>query len=51
MRYKLNCSKCDLDHTHETNSMKNTDVFWKNWNNQYGKNMKCVHNYVFEELE
>ena len=51
MKYKLNCSKHNLDNIHETNSMKSTDVFWKNQNNQQGKNMKYVQDCIFKELE
>ena len=51
MKYRLTCSKCTLDHIHETDSMELLDSFWKNWNQRNGKNMKCVHEYVFKELE
>ncbi len=50
MRYKLTCKKCDMEHIHQTSSMKDIDTFWKNWNKQYGKDMKCIHEYIIEEL-
>jgi hypothetical protein len=51
MKYKLNCSKCNLDQIHETESMDILESFWKDWNKHNGEDMKCVHDYKFTCLD
>jgi hypothetical protein len=50
IRYRLTCSKCKLDQTHEVYSMESLRPFWDRWNSKHGENMKCVHEYEFEEI-
>lgn len=40
-----------MDHTHETDSMDGIKDFWDGWNKSHEKNMKCVHEYLFEKLK
>ena len=50
MRYRLTCSKCDLSYVHEAFSLDSAKDFWEKWNRGHGDVMKCVHEYVFEEI-
>ena len=51
MKYHLTCKNCDLDQTHETDSIDGFENFWKNWNKNLGEHMKCLHDYVIVTLE
>ena len=51
VQYRLICKKCDIDHTHEIDRIEDVLDFWKNWNKQYGENMKCIHDYLIDILE
>ena len=51
VQYRLTCKKCDIDHTHHVDKIEGVLEFWKNWNRQYGENMKCLHDYVIETLK
>lgn len=48
MKYRLTCTKCDLNYTHEAFSMDSAKDFWEKWNREHEKEMKCVHEYRFE---
>jgi len=50
VKYRLACKNCQLDHIHETDSMKTIESFWKNWNKAHGSAMKCEHDYEFHVL-
>ena len=51
MRYCLICMKCELNHAHEEFSIDSAHDFWKNWNHDHGEDMKCVHDYIIEEIK
>ena len=50
IKYILTCKKCELRHTHEAYSIDTATDFWNNWNREHGEDMKCVHDYEFEEI-
>ena len=50
-RYRLTCKNCNLNNTHDTDSLDDAKIMWKNWNVKYGKNMKCVHEYEFMMID
>ena len=51
MKCDLTCKHCDLDQTHETDSIDGVENFWKNWKREHGADLKCVHDYIVETLE
>jgi hypothetical protein len=51
MKCHLTCKHCDLDQTHETDSIDGVENFWKNWKREHGADLKCVHDYIVETLE
>ena len=52
MKYRLTYEKCDVDHMHKAfhTDVDGIKTFWKNWNRQYGENMKYLHDYNIETL-